>query len=94
MVDFPWDRYACLQAQLRQGHRVSDRSWGIEAGLNRILSPELTTQPPANDDIDRVVNNEERQQRHRAELRRRHLVNDEAALDPAASLQAECSRAR
>jgi len=78
MVDFSWDKYAPLQAELRDNHTVGDRSWGVEAGLNGILSAEPTSHPPANDDdIQRVVSSEQRRERHRAALRRLYLTEDD-----------------
>lgn len=78
MVDFLWAKYAPLQAELRDNHTVGDRSWGVEAGLNRILSAEPTDHPPANDDdIERVVSSEQRRERHRAALRRLYLTEDD-----------------
>jgi hypothetical protein len=89
MLDFPWGKYACLRAELQANRSVGNRSWGIEAGLNRILSAGLTSHPPANDeDIERAISNEQRRERHRAALRRRHLVKEEGGPDPETSLQA------
>jgi hypothetical protein len=90
MIDFPWDKYAFLQAELRDKPSVGNRSWGIEAGLNRILSAEplSSNHPLANDDIERAVNNEQRRERHRAELRRLYLVKEEPGPHPETSLQA------
>jgi len=90
MVDFLWGKYACLQAELRDKPSVGNRSWGIEAGLNRILSSvPLSNDPSANDDdIERAVNNEQRRERHRAALRHLYLVTEEPGPHPETSLQA------
>jgi hypothetical protein len=87
MVDFPWSNYALLQAELRDDYSIGNRSWGLEAALNRLVS----NNPPANDnEIQRVIKSEQRRERNRAALRRLHLGNG-AGFDPEASLQAQIS---
>jgi hypothetical protein len=88
VVDFTWSKYAQLQAELRDNHSVGDRSWGIEAGLNRILAAPIGESPANDNDIQRAVSSRQRRERHRAALRRLYLVNNEAGPHPEAFLQA------
>jgi hypothetical protein len=87
MADIPWVEYARMQTELRERQEASNWSWGLEAGLSYILSDEKPSTPPANDDIDRVVSNSQRQERHRMALRRLHLVHEEPTSNPLASLE-------
>ena len=83
MVDFPWEKYACLQAQLQDNRNTSNRTWGIEAGLDRILTGAPADQSPANDDdVERAVCTAERRERHRAALRRVYIRNEDATPHP------------
>lgn len=64
----PWDAYARLQNSLGREHRLSDRSWGIEAGMAYILggaSTSLPTQP----EIYQVVATSRRRERHHSSRR-------------------------
>ncbi len=74
MTGIPWDQYACLQAELAGNPAVGDRSWGIEAALNRILAGEFGNSPTIDADVKRAVASEQRRERHRAALRCRYLV--------------------
>ena len=83
MVDFPWEKYACLQAQLRDNRNITNRTWGIEAGLDRILTGVPADRSPANDDdVQRAVSTAERRERHRAGLRRVYIRNEDATPHP------------
>lgn len=82
-IPHPWSAYARLQQTLARKRYVDDHSWGLEAGLNRLLVEE----PPAGEDVDRAVRSESRKERYRRELRRIRLAvedstgNAEDALD-------------
>jgi phage/plasmid primase-like uncharacterized protein len=78
MTGFPWHHYAYLQDEL-DDFRVSDRSWGIEAALNRIVAGDFTDSTTINIDIGRTIANEERRERYRAALRRLHLTTNDAS---------------
>lgn len=67
-----WGAYARLQQTLERRRRVDDRTWGLEAGLNRLLSAE----PPAEEDVDRAILSESRKERYRTELRRTYPSDD------------------
>jgi hypothetical protein len=87
MTGFPWNHYACLRDELDQPN-VNDRSWGIEAALNRIAAGEFTNPATIDADIERTIANEQRRERHRAALRRRHLTPDQANPHPETHLVA------
>lgn len=64
-LPYPWSIYAQLQSDLQQRDRIDDKTWGLEAQLNRLLRP-----TPAPDDVRRAGESESRKERHRAKLRR------------------------
>lgn len=71
----PWSTYARLQEKLVRRSSIDDHTWGLEAGLNRLLAQE----PPAAEDVDRAVRSEGRKERYRTVLRRIHLTVQESA---------------
>jgi hypothetical protein len=77
VLPHPWDTYARLQRQLRRNKCVGDCAWGTEAGLNFIS---MSIEPPANDDIRRVISNERRRERYRGALRRRCLAPNDLSI--------------
>jgi hypothetical protein len=81
MTVFPWNHYSRLQAEL-DNPNISDRSWGVEAAMSRILAGEFTDPLTINDDLDRAIASEQRRERHRAALRRRHLMIVESGPHP------------
>lgn len=82
----PWGVYARLQIKLAHRRQVDDRSWGLDAGLDRVLAE--PDQPPTEDEIDRAVRSEGRRERYRAQLRRVHLAPENCATDPEAAVAA------
>jgi hypothetical protein len=76
----PWGDYARLQAKLVHRQQVDDRSWGLEAGLGRLLAE--PNQRPTEEAVDRAVRSENRRERHRAQLRRVHLAIEDCMADP------------
>ena len=88
-LSHPWAEYARLQNDLSRNHRVSDRSWGIEEGLNHILWFDHTVTLLTQTDIDRAAASRERSERHRASLRGRYLqFEEEGSADPCTAVQA------
>ena len=71
----PWEAYLCLQSELDETNQVSNRSWGLEAGLDAILAV-TPSAPPAN--LPTAMATTERRERHRARLRRTY----QSALRP------------
>lgn len=82
----PWDIYASLQNSLRCQHRVGDHSWGTEEGMARILNTS-TGFPPTQCEIDQVVANGRRRERH-LDCRRTPMPEDLAAPHPEGALHA------
>lgn len=62
----PWEAYLRLQSELDATNQVSNRSWGLEAGLGAILA--VAPLAPAN--LPTAMATAERRERHRARLRR------------------------
>ena len=56
----PWDAYASAQAQLSTRTAVGDRSWGLEAALNRLV----VNMPPGPDQLATVQASAERRARY------------------------------
>ena len=81
-----WRDYLRLQEQLAEMRHVNDRSWGIEAGLDRLLD----AAPP--EELKRVVDSAGRKERHRARMRHVHVL--ERALEVEANLDARHRLAR
>ena len=96
----PWNEYARHQAKLASRRRVDGTSWGLEAGLNRLLSKKDDEEQSqkerrlSEEDVDRIIQNESRNERYRAGLRKVYLTpvdtmnNVENALDARHQLQA------
>lgn len=83
-LQHPWGAYALLQEHLAHRHYVNDKTWGLEAGMNRLLAGELSGE----DDVDRAVRSESRKERHRTQLRRVHLAVEDSTEDPENALEA------
>ena len=92
MNDFPWDKYAALQAELRDTYTVGNRSWAVEDAMNHITVGPIE-ETPANDDgyVDRAVSTAQRRERHRAALRRLYLVEGHAGPHPEEQLDARAA---
>ena len=60
----PWAEYARLQNNLSRECRVSDRSWGIEAGMDHILTV-ATIAAPCQSEINQVIATARRRERYR-----------------------------
>ena len=76
----PWDVYASVQAQLSDRARVSDRAWGLETALNRLLAHEPAD--PAHVPIAQAT--AERRARYSRSLMARHqsaLVSELPSTD-------------
>jgi hypothetical protein len=73
----PWSIYARLQNESRRHDRVSDASWGIERGLNLILS-RIAVEGLAYDpkllsaEVEKAINSGSWSERHHARLRCTH----------------------
>lgn len=80
----PWGMYAHLQNTLRREHRVGDRSWGTEAGMDHILDSAFGL-PPAEDEVNQVIATSRRRERHRGS-RREPLLEDIATAHPEGAL--------
>lgn len=76
----PWGVYARLQAMLARRYQADDQSWGLDAGLDRLLTAQ--NKPPGEEEADRAVRSENRRERYRAQLRRVHLVLEDRMADP------------
>jgi hypothetical protein len=74
---FPWNIYAERQKQLMRATRVTDQTWGIENGLNALLTSikdgSLTNQSDAQRDVDRAIATRFWKERNRARLRRKYI---------------------
>ena len=82
----PWGMYAHLQNNLRREHRVGDRSWGTEAGMDHILKL-ASGIPPTEGEVDQVIATSRRRERHRGS-RREPLLEDIATAHPEGLLSA------
>jgi hypothetical protein len=80
----PWGMYARLQNYLRHEHCVGDRSWGTEAGMDRILDSAFGV-PPAGEEVNQVIATSRRRERHRGS-RREPLPEDIATAHPEGAL--------
>jgi hypothetical protein len=80
MTDLPdqWSAYARLQEKLADRSEVDDYSWGLEAGLNRLLTADL----PGVQGLERAAQSESRKERYHARLRRIHLNVESSAEGP------------
>lgn len=84
----PWDTYARLQAELSNGHRLTDQSWGTEAKLDAILLSLQTKTAITSNDLKRTAASERRRERHRAHLRLVYLGDDDMGAAPEEMLAA------
>ena len=80
----PWDAYASVQAQLSTRTVVGDRSWGLEAALNRLI----VSGPPDPAQLETMQASAERRARYGRALIARNFaaLNNEA---PSADAQME-----
>jgi len=79
MEELPhWCVYARLQSQLTTRSQIDDYAWGLEAGLNRLLSEKSSTE----DDVERAIHSESRRQRYRTALRRLYSSSSNHACSP------------
>lgn len=85
-LPYPWSDYALLQGELASASAVDDRSWGLEAGLARLLV--MPDEPRAPLEISRAMAAESRRERHRARLRRLHLEGFENAPEAESMIDA------
>lgn len=85
-LTYPWSAYERLQDKLARSHRVDDRTWGLEAGLNRLLAGGF----PAPEEVDRTVRSAGRRERYRAQLRRVHLAFEDKTQNPEDVFDSRC----
>ncbi len=80
MPDLPlhWGAYLRLQTKLARKRQVDDHTWGLEAGLNRILTATIAS----DEDADRTVRSEGRKERYRTHLRHVYLNTDDLIVKP------------
>ena len=78
MPDLPlhWGAYLRLQTKLARKRQVDDHTWGLEAGLNRILTATIVS----DEDADRTVRSEGRKERYRTHLRHVYLNTDDLTV--------------
>lgn len=81
----PWDMYTRLQNNLRRDHRVSDRSWGTEAGMDCILN--APAGPPTTAEVNQGIAASRRRERYRG-CRRAPMPEDLATPHPEGALHA------
>ncbi|MGC2830049.1 MAG: hypothetical protein WB994_10450 [Candidatus Acidiferrum sp.] len=74
----PWSAYLRLQNKLARRRRIDDHTWGLEAGLSRILTGTI----PCAEDVDRAVRSESRKERYRVQLRHAYLKTDDLTVKP------------
>ena len=81
----PWDAYASVQAQLFARTAVGDRSWGLEAALNRLV----VSRPPDPAQLATVQASAERRARYgRALIARNVAALNSEAPSPDAQMEA------
>ena len=78
---FPWNIYEAKQKQLKRSHRLTDQTWGIENGLNALLtaveSGSLSeNQDDAQREVERNIASRIWTERNRARLRRKYIRPD------------------
>ncbi|SRR6266481_4452682 len=74
----PWSAYLRLQTKLARRRQIDDYSWGLEAGLSRILTGAI----PSGEDVDRAVRSESRKERYRIQLRHAYLKTKDLTVKP------------
>jgi len=77
-LPFLWSLYQENQTKAAQCDRITDRSWGIENGLSKLLTDIESARGPfdgedARSRCDRAMATGSRNERHRARLRRQYL---------------------
>jgi DNA-directed RNA polymerase specialized sigma24 family protein len=77
-LPFPWNIYEAKQKQLKRSHRLTDQTWGIENGLNALLTAVESGSLPKNQDdaqreLDRNIASRTWTERNRARLRRKYI---------------------
>ena len=93
-LQYPWSFYATLQDAARRNATLNDSSWGIERGLNSLVSRIETGDVPPDPDtlkqhIDSATNAGSWNERDRARLRRLHLSGDENTSAAAAFISVQ-----
>jgi hypothetical protein len=80
MPDLPlhWSAYLRLQTKLARKRLVDDHTWGLEAGLNRIVTATNTS----DEDADRTVRSESRKERYRTQLRHIYVRSENLTVKP------------
>ena len=77
-LPFPWSLYQENQTKAAQCGRITDRSWGIENGLAKLLTDIEAAGVPSDGEeararFGRAIASGSRNERHRARLRRQYL---------------------
>jgi DNA-binding NarL/FixJ family response regulator len=75
-----WRAYADLQEKLALRRQVDYQTWGLEAGLNRLLVH--SGESAMIEDADLAARSESRKERHRRKLRRLHLAVTDSVGHP------------
>jgi len=81
-----WGAYERLQADLARRDHVDDRAWGLEAGLNSLLTERTAAKWEAV--ATQAAETESRKCRHRARLRRLHLASEPVSVSADVALHA------
>jgi hypothetical protein len=76
---YPWDAYARVQQKLHRSRKLDDQVWGLEAGLNRLLTH--LDEPAGAAEAELAARSASRRERHHAELRRLHFGVEDLAGD-------------
>jgi hypothetical protein len=71
-----WDAYARLQTRLARRNVIDAYTWGLEAGLDRLLNAAAHEA-----DVEKAVRSESRKERNRAVLRRAEFPSREAITE-------------
>lgn len=90
MADIPheWREYARKQIELSLNCRVDGWSWGIEAGLDRILDAKARDELLTTEDVDRAMNAARNREKHRGKLRLTYLDANQTTRHPEHALEA------
>ncbi len=76
----PWGDYLRLQKKLLCKTQIDNKTWGYEAGLNKILASDPAITSPQPDEIQRTIASAARRDRYnKAQLRMRSLEDDRSA---------------
>jgi hypothetical protein len=89
MDDLPelWSDYLRLQIALECSARVEASSWGLEAGLNRLLADQAV------ENVDRTVQSASRKERNRATLLTTYVRASDLLVDPIGEAALDARRA-